>query len=280
MQSGNVELGFLNWAIANNFAFCTGYPLSRIEKSGREIIAQLELYNADSIIPIFVQVRLPITNFLCCHGTTIDWKELETFESISSNKSDTYRSSFGYLGRLELALYFRELELAERMSRALQPYVSHEAQYVIVVKNIFYSCLTFSGLARKRRGSARQYRSQASKLSKIMEKHCRTKGLNPLHKSLIMKADLLACNSRDVQEVGRAYDQGIEAALKICFVQDAALASELAGEYFMLHDQDKARHYFCQARHLYSEVSTWIRRTFANDWMVTHLKTSGERQRR
>lgn len=253
MQSGNFEIGFLNWVIANNFAYSTGYPLAGVEKSGREILEQLELYGTDSVLPIFVQVRLPIKHFLCCEARTIDWKELDTFESISSNKSDTYRSSLGYLGRLELALYFRELEFAEKMSTALQPYVAHEAQYAIIVKNIFYSGLTFSGLARKLSGSTKRYRQKAAKMSKIMEKHCRTKGLNPLHKSLIMKADLLACHSNDSQKVATAYDHGIEAALKLCFMQDAALGSELAGEYFMSLDHDKAKHYFCQAQRLYNE---------------------------
>jgi hypothetical protein len=273
MQSGNVEIGFLNWAIANNFAFSTGYPLEQIEKSGREILEQLQLYSTDSVLPIFVQVRLPIKYFLCSQGTPIDWNLLEKFESVSSNKSDTYRSSFGYLGRLELAIYFGELELAEKMSVALQPYMAHEAQYAIIVKNIFYSGLTFSGLARKRSGAARRYRLKASKFFKIMEHHSRTKGLNALHKSLIMKADLLACYSRDVLEVARAYDQGIEAALKLCFVQDAALGSELAGEYFISLDQDKASHYFCQAQHLYNEVSPLI--FFSYDVIISHVRKVG-----
>lgn len=274
MQSGNVELGFLNWVIANSFAYSTGYPLARVEKSGREILEQLELYSADSILPIFVQVRLPINCFLCCNGRTIDWKELETFETISSNKSDTYRSSLGYLGRLELGLYFGELEFAERMATALQAYVAHEALYAIIVKYVFYSGLTFSGLARKRSRSSKLYRQKASKMSKIMEKHCRTKGLNPLHKSLIMKADLLACKGKDSQEVARAFDQGIEAALKLCFVQDAALGSELAGEYFMSRDHDKARHYFCQAQHLYNEWGATAKVNHLASLRPTYLGTS------
>ncbi len=256
MESGNVEVGFLNWTVANNFAYATGYPLGPVETSGREILQQLQLYNADSVLPIFQQVRLPITYFMGLEERVINWEELGAFDALLSSKSDTYRSSFGYLARLELALFFGELELAERMSNALQPYMAHEAQYAIIVKFIFYSGLTYSGLARKGGKLERKYRSKAASWSHKMAKICRTKGRNPLHKCFIMKADLLACHCKDAEKIARAYDEGISAAVKLGYVQDAALGSELAGEFFLaMNESDRARQYICRACDLYQEVS-------------------------
>jgi len=267
MESGNVEIGFLNWVIANNFAYTTGYPLEPVEKTGREILQQLQLYSADSVLPIFLQIRLPIRYFLGNEENEIDWEELTNFNPDNNDKSDTYPSSFGFLGRLELALFFGELELAEKMSNGLQQYLVHEASYAIMVKNMFYSGLTFSGLARKGGAKAGRYRSKAASLSRDMDKISRTKGLNPLHKALIMKADLLACHTSDTVKVSRVYDEGIGAAMKLGYVQDAALASEIAGEFFLsMFDHARARQYICQARDLYQEVSLCLYLWWCNDY--------------
>lgn len=257
MASGNVDIGFLNWIIAHNFAYATGYPLDVVEKSGREILQQLQLYNAESILSMFRQIRLPVRYLLGRENNDIDWEKLASFDTISfDKKSETYRSSLGFLGRLELALFYGRLELALVFSINLRPYTTHEASYVLVVKNLFYTGLVYSGLARKGGPMAVRYRSKASALCKEMEKICRTKGLSPLHKSLIMKADTLACRSKDMLKIAAAYDDGISAAVKMGFLQDAALASEIAGEFFLaMSDQFKARQYICQASDIYREVS-------------------------
>lgn len=262
MESGNVETGFLSWIVANNFAYTTGYPLDTVERTGREIIQQLQLYSADSILPIFLQIRIPIKYFLGAETKELNWELIGAFKPDDGDKSDTYQSTFGYLGRLELSLYFGKLELAERMSCGLQQYLGHEGQYTIIVKNVFYSGLTYSGLARRGGSRAWQYRSKATKLLKEMDRLSRTKGLNSLHKSLMMKADILACDCADMASIANAYDEGIRAALKLGYVQDAALVSEIAGEFFIAMPEDtRARQYICQARDLYQEVGPWHSRS-------------------
>ena len=115
MESGNVDVGFVSWIIAHNFAYGTGYPLDVVEKTGDEILQQLQLYSAESILSIFLQMRLPVRLLLGREKEDIDWEKLGAFDNITGDKrSETYRSSFGYLGRLELAVYYGKLEEAFR----------------------------------------------------------------------------------------------------------------------------------------------------------------------
>ena len=62
----------------------------------------------------------------------------------------------------------------------------------------------------------------------------RNRGLNNLHRCLLLQADLLAATNRKKlhQDVKAAYDKAIATAGKAGFVQDAALGNELAVEYF------------------------------------------------
>jgi hypothetical protein len=254
MECGNIELGFLNWVHCNLFAFQAGYPLDPIERTGREILEQSQLYNVDNVRIFFLEIRRPIRYLLGRVDEALDWAELESFVVEHGNSSKTYRSIFGYLGRLELGVFFGNLEFAARISDLLQPHLTHESSYFIVSRNIFLSGLTFSGLARKT--LSRKHLSRAAAFAKQMTSMSRTRGLNVLHKSLLMKADLLASQTKNIDKVVAAYDEAIHTAVKIGYANDAALGSEIAGEFFLsIGKLTRAGQYLHQARDLYHEVS-------------------------
>jgi hypothetical protein len=259
MECGNIEMGFQNWALCNSFAYSAGYPLDPVERIGQDLVEQLQLYNVDSVLIQVLENRISIRYLLGRADKPLDWDELGAFGDDTGKASETYRLISGYLARLELSIFFRELEFAERMSEKLQPMCAHEGSYLIESKNIFYSGLTYSGLARKT-GSGK-YLSRAAAFAKKMRRISRTKGLNTLHKSLLMEADILACRCKKIERLIDAYDGAITAAVKIGYTQDAALGSEIAGEVFLsLGDESRSWLYFNQARDLYREVSCLLRK--------------------
>lgn len=125
---------------------------------------------------------------------------------------------------------------------------------MILAKQLFYQCLALTSAARSNRGSRSKFLSKAISLQKEMEKHSRSKGLNAAHKSLIMKANIHAASSTpDTSRFTFLFDEGILAAAKIGYIQDAALASELAGDFFIDLDSEKAGLYYRQSLALYLE---------------------------
>jgi hypothetical protein len=253
MESGNIEMGFQNWQLCHLFAYESGYPLEPIESTGEELVEQLQLYNVDSVLSTMLESRLPVRYLLGKADKPLDWDELESFCGELGNTSETYRILIGYVGRLELAVIFGELEVAERMSEKLQPYAAHDSSYGLVTANLFYSALAFSGLARKT--GSKIYASKATALSKKMKQISRTKGLNAFHKSLIMEADVMAFKCKKPDRLALAYEKGITAAVKMGYTQDAAIASEVAGEVFLsLGDEVRARQFLNQAGDLYLQV--------------------------
>ena len=88
---------------------------------------------------------------------------------------------------------------------------------------------------------------------KEMRPLMKSRGLNNLHRYLLMKADLMAaecCNSG----VREAFEKAVSSAAKAGFTQDAALGNELAAEYSIdIGDEFLAKHHFTIAKGLYHE---------------------------
>jgi predicted ATPase len=112
MESGNIEMGFQNWMLCHLVAYHTGYLLEPIENNGEELVEQLQLYSVDLVLSIMLESRLPVLYLLGKADKPLDWDELESFHGEPGNNSETYRILMGYLGRLELAVIFGELETA------------------------------------------------------------------------------------------------------------------------------------------------------------------------
>jgi histidine kinase len=131
--------------------------------------------------------------------------------------------------------------------------------YILTIVPVFFSGLAASGLYRKT--GKRMYKRRAKKMIKDMEKVMSSKrGLNTLHRYLLMQADMMACSSSKSRKwqdtVKVAFDKAIAMAGKAGFRQDAALGNELAGEYLLTTKEDNtfwAAFYFSRAYYLYME---------------------------
>ena len=160
-----------------------------------------------------------------------------------------------YWSRLQLAFYFGELDLAEKMIEPAILFSSIDNSYIINSIRIFFSGLTLSLLAR-RTGNQR-YRTRAKNVCREMETVMKQRGLNNLHRYLLMKATFSTCDvkaSRQPGAVKEAFERAISAASRAGFLQDAALGNELAGEYFLSAGDDFwTKHYLNQAYKLYIE---------------------------
>lgn len=250
MAKGNIEVGFQCIVICNIFAQSAGYPLEPIEKAGSELIEQLRLYNINSVLTYLMASRLSV---LCLMDKKkIDWEELEPSNEVEVVESDLYTRIFSLISRLELGVLFGNVEFAVRMSELIDSIHDFGRSYTCCSKENFYSALAYVELARKT-GSAK-HKTKAVEYVKTLRNLSQTRGLNVLHKCLIMEAEVLSLECRDKQTLNDAYDEAIFKAVKMGYIQDAALGSELAGASMVALNEDaRADQYLNQACNLWRD---------------------------
>lgn len=251
MATGNMEMGFLAWALCNIVAQATGYPLEPVEATCSEILSQTKQYNVVSVVPYIEALRLSIQ---CLNGQKcIDWDELDPTELTMNVKSgDTYRCLFTLLSRLELGVYFGNLKFAIRMSDKLTNFIISDSSFVGLSKCYFFAAIAYAGLGKEY--CSYGYRSKARRFGKKLKHLCRTRGVTILHKSLLVDAELLSIRCQSSTKLIAAYDDAVYAAVKAGYTHDAALGSELAGASLLgLGEESRGHQYLTQARDLWRE---------------------------
>lgn len=249
MASGNIEIGFQNWATGNLFAQVCGYPLGAVERTGTELMQQLRRYHVDSVAVQLEECQLSVS---CLVGRKkIDWGALEPTH-LSDDKSQFFRNTLAYLSRLELGVCFGNYEFAVRMSTLIQPYAKYDGSYNSISREPFYSCLAYAGLAQAT--GKRYYVSKATKFAKHLKHLSKTRGMNVHHKCLLMDAQLLSFRTENPSKLITAYDTAIHAAMQTGYLQDAALSCELAGATMLDFGLvTRGYRYLNQARDLWRE---------------------------
>jgi hypothetical protein len=87
-----------------------------------------------------------------------------------------------------------------------------DKSFFITSIGLFFQGLIASGLARKY--GKRKYKRRAKEAMQEMKQIMRSKGLNVLHKYLLLKADLPACEKRGPEEVKDAFNEAASVAGK------------------------------------------------------------------
>jgi hypothetical protein len=155
-----------------------------------------------------------------------------------------------YWSRLQLAFYFGELEIAESIIKPLEVMAEINMGYPIWSIRVFFTGLTAACLAAKT--GKLKYKRRAKKSTREMHKMMRVRGLNNLHRYLLMRASVFSFQKK--QKAKEAFDKAIAAASRAGFTQDAALGNELAGEHCLRSNDDFwSRLYFTRAYELYRE---------------------------
>lgn len=268
MEVGDVENAFMNSFHAVLHARAAGSPLGGIEMISEEVIEQMDLYNVKSVITAMEQIHLPVQILSSPNVVEPNWKELGIEPSCSKGRrtgSENQTLLFWYISRVELGVYFRNFEFADQMADKLLSILPRQAAFVPLSFRLFYSGLAASGMARKmhlagKRLQALKYRAKAKRFCKRLSHINRTNGPNSYHRELLLLADLnLPVNGKKPI----SYDRAINACLEVGHIHDAALGSELAGEYFLIASHSKSdtvasrtrnkliRRYFTRARDLY-----------------------------
>jgi hypothetical protein len=152
------------------------------------------------------------------------------------------------------------------MANKLQKILPRHSAFITLSFRLFYSGLAASGVARQmqlagKRWQALKYRAKAKGFCNRLGHLNRANGSNNYHRELIMLADLKLSGK---EQKSISYERAINACLEVGHIHDAALGSELAGEYYLSSDKSKTgsveansrnkliKRHFTRARDLYN----------------------------
>lgn len=270
METGDFENGLLSRTAGYHHEFAAGYPLSPLSAKFSNLVLVLKNYKIDAVCGMTMEQWF-VVRYLTGNTTT----SFKSFEAQTGDSSDTYRLVYGYLARLQLAVYFGDYDFAEKMVEKLTPISEFDKSHSVNSLRLFFSSLAYTTLARK--SKKKIYESKARKFCDQLISLCKVKGSNSLHRCTLMEAHLKSLGGKKSALVQSSYDHAIAEALKKGQKQDAALAAQLAAEHFLSIGDDvlssvlltKARDllvkkYLTEARDLFRE---WGAKT-----LVAHLE--------
>jgi hypothetical protein len=253
MKTGDVDFAFrslLNLGLAK---YSSGLPLSPIIADLETFARLAQQYPVETFQDLFKPFQEML---LCLVGRTekpLVWAtELPVNLCPDSSPNARQGLVWKYICRIQISFYLGDIDLAEKMRVELDKLAFvHTIHYFAVSGNLFFSGLLANAMYRKtRRG---EYRKRAVKATEQMKKLTQKRGLNILHKFLLLEAELSGTlHASKVSLVKARFDRAIATATRAGILQDAALANELAGDFCLrVGDHFWARHYLTCAHSLY-----------------------------
>ena len=260
MESGEFEAAFNSLQAASILQYAAGRPLDVCLEEANHIIGLIRQYKVETVRLVAEQALLRAPMDLS--GKTTDplsWasKEVEP-PSRSLDMSTIIQLIWRYTSCLQIAYYLGEVELACRIADYADAIEFADLTCVGVSFRIFFRALAYTALYRK--SPKRKYRTQARKALRRMRSRVEKKDINNLHKYYILEADTSATFGLARGKEKELYDKAISKATRTGFVQDGALANELAGEYFASRgDKFWAKHYLTKAYTMYEMWQAFVK---------------------
>ena len=139
--------------------------------------------------------------------------------------------------KLQIAFLFRDLKSAEMLAEQTVLYgTKNSPGHQGVPRNFLFRGLTALALARGGRRRRKNIKKGTHIIS-TMEKWMRDGNINCTHMVQLLKAELASLQNRKA-EAGELYKAAIQTANRLGYLQDKALAHELAGAFHLKSDPD------------------------------------------
>jgi predicted ATPase len=237
METGDVEFAGWNSACGNWTAYHAGYPLATLLETGNSLVRKLVQFNVTSV----VGALYPIMKFYeYLIGTKKpNWNAIDTKNQVSDDDL-SIDVTFDLLTHCYLAYFFGRYDLAERLLErwSKKKQSAGDRAYINISTTTFLKGLIAAAMGRTT--GRRRHRAIAQKASKKMREMVRSGSVTDVHRSYILDAEVSASfvgngGSSPTKEylIMQKFELAISAATEAGFVQDAALANELAGEYYL-----------------------------------------------
>jgi hypothetical protein len=206
---------------------------------------------------IFLQI-LPIWQcMLNLSGLSADPFDMDSGEAMDKQKLVGNENDVGEQARwsflMQIAYYMGNFELASRMSVKLQSLnIGFMKAHVLYQVRVFFFGLI--AIENARYTGKRKFVKEAAQHISEMRSWVEKRAVNLEHKLLILEAEYDRLSVKTGLRLQSRYDAAITASTRVEFVQDAALAAQLAGRALLQFEDTKtsAKSYFI------SSYETWL----------------------
>ena len=267
MESGNIEAAMSSSGVYCMLYAFSGLPLAPVSNDMRRFMQQMMDYNQDTahmtMAPVWQYVLnlMGRSKFPCIlTGEAMDQFCLMKNAKVGRN-SIAVKNILRY--RFFLAVQYFNTDLAELMMKEVEEHKDDTKSSFGYAREIFSIGLTL--LAKAKSTGKNLYARKACKYIRMIEKWTKLGNVNCHDMMLLLQAESMSLSDRtDVTLVRDAYNKAISSSSRSGYIHNAALASELAADYFQRkqqrgveEDQFWKKHYVSQAHELYLQWNAW-----------------------
>ena len=234
---------FTAFMLINNFFSMSYFSSKELPLLLREIekfSSQMLEYGQKTI---FLQI-LPIWQcVLNLSGLSDDPCNMDSGEAMNKQHLVGNENAVGEQARwsylLQISFYMGNVELASRMSAKLQSLnIGFMKAHVLYQARVFFFGLV--AIENARLSGKRKYVREAAKHISVMRRWVEKKAVNLEHKLSILEAEYESLSVKNSEQLRSRYDAAIQASVKSKFMQDAALATQLASRAMQRSDDGMA----------------------------------------
>jgi predicted ATPase/signal transduction histidine kinase/tRNA A-37 threonylcarbamoyl transferase component Bud32 len=237
METGDLE--YVGYCID---VYCTyklwmGYPLNLVEEeTGKylKLMQQLKQESSSNYISIERQTALNLSGKAVepCHLVGDNFNEIKTLPVLIAAKS-FFLVCLVYNAKAMLNFLFKNYAQTLENSKLFEKYEEAAAGlYVVPINNFYYSLTLLALYPATGKGEQKQYLKRVVNFQKKMKKWAVDAPMNYQHKYDLVAAEKARVLGYDCQAMD-LYDRAISGAAKNGYIQEEALAYELAGEFYL-----------------------------------------------
>ncbi|MCP4756955.1 MAG: PAS domain S-box protein, partial [Proteobacteria bacterium] len=185
--------------------------------------------------------------------TTFDDENFNEEEFLKSNTDDEIAFKAYYYAKLRCAYILEDRERwIDYADKALETLPLFHSGVSVYPEGLFFACLTFlAECSTAGRQKIEEYLNRVGDMQIQMKVWADICEANYLHKYLLIEAERARVRDRDVEAM-RLYDRAIESARKHGYINNQAIANELAAKYYLSREIEKvAAMYMKEAHYLF-----------------------------
>jgi len=256
MESGDIPYAGYNLLFKQIHSFYQNLELNQLLKKVLTILDFLKKYKNEACNDGALGLQIVLLNLLGITESpwSFDSPELTEAQYLAdcfSHNSLVWAAHF-YIFKGQVLFLYEQPEDALKFLDEAEQYLSYSLGMLIIVEHHFYTALCLIALYPQGSLSQKQkYEEKLAKLQSKMQQWADNCPENFLHKVLLIEAEKAQIQGNIVPAIDY-YEQAIELARINGFIQNEALAQELAGKFWMAQGKEKyAKVHLLEAHYLY-----------------------------
>ncbi|QRK10602.1 AAA family ATPase [Archangium violaceum] len=256
LDTGELEYACYDAYVACKYAYASGENLESLRVQFDQYAQEMKRHRQDIAYNSHASTHQAVINLVeptedpCeLHGEACDE---ETMIPALRAANDRMALAHVYLNKQALAYTFGQFKRSVAAAEAAEQYLDSVLSQADVPRFYFYDSL--ARLALFREGNEQERAATLRRVArgqKLMKKWAKYAPMNFQHKYLLVEAELLRLRGR-AAEARELYDQSISLARDNGYVNEQALACEVASRFYLERQQvDISDHYLHQAHYSY-----------------------------